>query len=313
MPVKPLAIAALLLLPLSVAVFDLSIGATVVLTLAVLATLWFDVLSGLASRQKDAPYRLETISVSHFAEKVRWCLDRLGVDYVEDVWPGTVGAYYLGRTVPRLHVRTGAVWSRIGNSPEILRFLWAQHASDDGAGFLEPTPERLQLEKRLDRAGSMLQIWVYYHILDDTDLTVRAWGVNDPAVPAWKRQLVRLLVPVQRALIRRTFRISTANYQRACEFIEDTWSDIETRLSDGRLSILGGNGSNYTDYHFAAMTGAWLQPDGYAGQRGEYVRLERLPGAMADDVDRWKQDYPKSVAFTERLYAHRQAPGGEAP
>ncbi len=306
MRLKPLATAALLLLPVMVAVFDLGVAAALLLTAAVLATFWFDVMAGLASRRKDHPYRLDTISVSHFAEKVRWSLDRLGVDYVENVWCGTLGAYYTGRTVPRLHIRTGAVWSRIGNSPEILRFLWAQHANEERAAFLEPRPERLDLEKRLDRAGTMIQIWVYYHILDDKDLTARAWGADDIGAPTWQRRLVPFLVPVQRFLIRRTFQISTNNYQRACQYIEETWSDIETRLADGRLSILGGTEPNYTDYEFAAMTGAWLQPDGYGGQNGSCVRLDRLPAAMSDDVERWKQDYPKAVAFTERLYANRR-------
>ena len=306
MRLKPLATAALLLLPVMVAVFDLGVAAALLLTAAVLATFWFDVMAGLASRRKDHPYRLDTISVSHFAEKVRWSLDRLGVDYVENVWCGTLGAYYTGRTVPRLHIRTGAVWSRIGNSPEILRFLWAQHANEERAAFLEPRPERLDLEKRLDRAGTMIQIWVYYHILDDKDLTARAWGADDIGAPTWQRRLVPFLVPVQRFLIRRTFQISTNNYQRACQYIEETWSDIETRLADGRLSILGGTEPNYTDYEFAAMTGAWLQPDGYGGQNGSCVRLDRRPAAMSDDVERWKQDYPKAVAFTERLYANRR-------
>ncbi len=305
MRLKTIATAALLLLPFAVALLDLGVIAALAVTLLVLGLFWFDIMSGLASRRKDHPYRLETISISHFAEKVRWCLDRLGVDYVEDVWPGTLGAYYLGRTVPRLHFRTGAVWSRIGNSPEILRFLWARHAIDGNAGFLEPTLERLQLEKRLDRAGSMIQVWVYYHILDHAELTVRAWGAEDPAVPAWKRQLIRFLFPVQRLLIRKTFRISKDNYLRACQYIEETWGDIETRLADGRLSILGGTEPNFTDFQFAAMTGAWLQPDGYAGKRGEAVRLLSPPRGMADDVERWKQDYPKSIAFTERLYADR--------
>ncbi len=306
MRIRPFATAALLLLPLVVALFDIGFFAALLLTVVVLLAFWFDVMSGLASRRKDNPYRLDTISVSHFAEKVRWCLDRLGADYVENAWCGTLGAYYTGRTVPRLHVRTGAVWSRIGNSPEILRFLWAQHANEERAAFLEPKPERLDLEKRLDRAGTMLQIWVYYHILDDKELTARAWGAEDRSAPAWQRRLVPLLVPVQRFLIRRTFQISTNNYQRACQYIEETWSDIETRLADGRLSILGGTEPNYTDYEFAAMTGAWLQPDGYGGQNGSDVRLDRLPAAMSADVERWKQDYPKAVAFTERLYATRR-------
>ena len=36
-----------------------------------------------ALRRPDRPLRLHTITFSHYAEKSRWCLDRLGVPYDE--------------------------------------------------------------------------------------------------------------------------------------------------------------------------------------------------------------------------------------
>ena len=74
---------------------------------------------------------LDSISVSHFVEKVRWNLDRAGIDYVENASGGTLGAFFAGRTVPRLRIRTGAVRSQIGNSPEILRYLWGAISGRD--------------------------------------------------------------------------------------------------------------------------------------------------------------------------------------
>ena len=47
-----------------------------------------------------------------------------------------------------------------------------------------------------------------------------------------------------------------------------TEQEIETRLADGRRSILGGDTINYTDITFAAFGGLWLQPGGYAGGQG---------------------------------------------
>jgi hypothetical protein len=38
-------------------------------------------------------------------EKVRWCMDRLGVEYVEKPAGGTLGAFLLGRSVPVLKFR----------------------------------------------------------------------------------------------------------------------------------------------------------------------------------------------------------------
>jgi len=97
----------------------------------------------------------------------------------------TLGVFFTGRTVPALRVRTGLVESVIGQSPEILRYLWGAYAAPLGkaADFLRPTKERLELEGKLDRYGANLQVWVYYHLLGDRELTLHAWGGNDPRFP----------------------------------------------------------------------------------------------------------------------------------
>ena len=86
--------------------------------------------------------------------------------------------------------------------------------------------------------------------------------------------------------------------------IEELLSDIDTRLADGRASILGGTEINYTDLAFAAFTGLWLQPRGYGGVKGEYVRIERsrLPERMRADIERWIEDFPRATRFVEALY-----------
>ena len=117
----------LFLLPLVVAWFGLGLFTTALLVLLMFLWRWAVVLSGIAAPEKTPDVVLETIAVSHYVEKVRWCLDRLGVDYVEHQSGGTLGAYFTGRSVPQLRVRTGIVQTVIGNSPEILRYLWGRY------------------------------------------------------------------------------------------------------------------------------------------------------------------------------------------
>ena len=150
----------LFLLPMVVAWFGLGITAAVAVVALMLLWRWLIVLSGILAPEKTPPVVLESIAVSHFVEKARWCLDRLGIDYVERQNAATLGAYFTGRSVPQLRVRTGIVQSVIGNSPEILRFLWGNYSVSHAgtAGFLEPTEERLALEKRLDQYGRFLQV-----------------------------------------------------------------------------------------------------------------------------------------------------------
>ncbi len=310
----------LLLLPIIVAVFGVSVTGSVALVVLMLAWRWMISISGLVVPERSPALALDTIGVSHFAEKVRWCMDRLELEYTESKAVGTVLVWLTGRTVPRLRFRTGAVESSIGNSPEILRYLWGRYgAGDDRAAFLEPTPERLALEKDLDRYGRSQQVWIYYHLPENRELMLRAWGANDPATPAWQRLFANACYPLLTFLIRKSFRVSQLHYEKSVERIETLLEDIDMRLADGRRSILGGDSINYTDIAFAALSGVWLQPDGYGGGKADNERIDRdsAPEGMRRDIERWIEDYPKAVAFIENLYTNERLtktkPGNRGP
>lgn len=300
----------LILLPVLVAALDWPVWAAVLAVLLMLLWSWLITLSGFAWPEKYPPLVLDSISASHFAEKVRWNMDRAGIDYVEKPTGSVIGAFFLGRTVPRLRMITGAVRSRIGNSAEILRYLYGAYAAIPGnrVEHLEPTPERLALEARLDRYGTNLQVWVYHHLLEDRELALHAWGAHNPEVPFWQRLLLRPLFPVLAFLIRRSFRITPERYDKACQHIEALLAEMDATLSDGRASILGGERLNYTDYEFAAMSGLWLQPRNYGGGRADKVRIERsqAPSPMRADIERWIEEFPTAVSWVQSLYAEER-------
>lgn len=300
----------LLLLPLIVAWFGLGLLTTTILVALLLLWRWLVVMSGILAPEKTPDIVLETIALSHFVEKVRWCMDRLDLDYTERQSGGTLGAYFTGRSVPQLRVRTGIAQTVIGNSPEILRFLWGNYYASRGekAEFLEPTAERLALEKQLDRYGRFLQVWVYYHLLHDRELTLHAWGVKNPRVPPWQRLALRVLFPLLAALVRKSFSISDEHYVKAISAIDELLGGIDTQLADGRQSILGGDTINYTDIAFAAFSGLWMQPEAYAGGMADesHIVRDRMPAEMRADVKRWLEDYPKATTLVTRLYAEER-------
>ena len=296
----------LFLLPVIVAWFGISTGGAIALVLLALLWRWLISLSGLVRPAQVPELELLTISASHFAEKARWCLDRLGVDYAEKPAGGTLGAFFLGRTVPVLRMRTGAVRSSIGNSAEILRYLWGRYAVEFGeqAAFLQPTSERLEFERRLDRVGANLQVWVYYHILADRKLALHAWGVDNTVIPAWQRLALKILFPLQRTLIRKSFRITPNHHARAVKHIEDLLDDVEGRLADKRKSILGGDRVNYTDITFSALLALAVLPDGFGGGKADAVRihLDDCPAPMRHEIETWRTQYPLATGFIDRLY-----------
>ena len=200
--------------------------------------------------------------------------------------------------------------SVIGNSPDILRYLYGRCLHDDPerAAFLEPTAARIEFERRLDRYGVSLQVWVYYHLLHDRDLALHAWGADNPATPAWQRVTLRVLFPLLAGLIRFSFKINDTNYARAVTHIEGLLSDIDADLVDGRRSLLGDKDINYTDLEFAAFTGLWLMPAGYGGGMADAVRIERdrAPAGMRADIERWIDAFPRAVSWVEVLYESRR-------
>ncbi len=296
--------------PIVVAWYGLSVAAAAGIVVLLLLCRWLITLSGFIAPERTPELVLATISASHFVEKVRWSMDRLGVDYAEQTSGGTLGAYFRGRTVPQLKVRTGAVRSVIGNSPDILRYLYGRSLHEDPAraAFLEPTADRVAFERRLDAYGRSLQVWVYYHMLHDRELTLHAWGANNPATPVWQRAMLRLLFPLLARLVRFSFKINDTNFASAVARIEGLLGDVDADLADGRASLLGGESINYTDLAFAAFSGLWLMPRDYGGGKADAVRIEReqSPESMRADIERWVDSFPRAAAYVEQLYQTRR-------
>lgn len=270
---------------------------------------WIERLVSLTRGGSAQDIVLETISISHFVEKVRWCMDRLGVPYEERRHAGTLGAFTLGRTVPRLHFRTGAVTSNIGNSSEILRYLWGRYGLVQGeqAEFLKPTAAAIAWETRCDRYGADLQRWVYGHVLGSPRFTLRAWGVKDPRVPLYQRVLIVLCYPLLVLLMRRAFHITAESRVKSHNRIQDHLANVEAQLQE--TPFLAGSDLSFADLTLASLSGVWLFPREYGnGLCSEVIpSSELIPKAMAQEIQSWRDRFPITVSHVERLYREERA------
>ncbi len=303
----------LVILPVIVAYYGISTAGAIALMVFALAWRLAITLSVFLYPPKVPKLELETISLSHFAEKVRWSMDRLGVDYVERQMAGIIGVFFTGRTVPQLKIRTGLVRSVIGDSPDILRYLWGKYSSEspEKTAFLEPTPERLELEHRIGRYGRDLQVWIYSHILSDRSLCLDAWGRSCPQIPLWQRWLLITCHPVLTAFMRKAFGLSEQGYSGAVQRIEVFLEEMEAQLGDGRRSVLSGNEIDFADISLASISSLWLQPAEFAAGKSDAARIEpdRFPEKMHTDIGRWKNSYPHTTDFIQRLYKEERIQG----
>jgi hypothetical protein len=297
--------------PVLVAWFDWPVPLALLLVLVLLAWRQALVLGALMKPPSGPALELETILPSHFSEKGRWCLDRLGVPYTEKRDGGVIGLFLRGRTVPMLTIQTGRTRSSLCESSEILRFLYGRYACDPAvdAAFLEPTEERVAWERRLDRYGVDQQTWVYFHLLRDPALVKQAWGADSPRLPVSRRWAIKLLYPLLEGLIKRAFD-PDENYPAAVERTEALLADTEALLSDGRQTLLGGDSIDYVDLTLASLSALWLQPDEFAAgaYRAEAIEPARLPEKMRADMARWRSAYPATTAHIERLYREERLP-----
>jgi glutathione S-transferase len=226
----------------------------------------------MAAHDSDAPFRLITIPFSHFCDKARWALDRVGVPYREEAYlplAHTLPSLLAGgrRTVPVLVSRAGV----FADSTDILRYL---DAFAPAGGSLFPREaaalraEVESLEDRFDRElGPATRRVAYNHLLPDEDLafTVIAGGFRALAgAPPWwlGRGVFRAYFPVARAIMRKAMRIDAARAERSRRAIRAIFDAVNERLRDGRPYLVGDRFSA-ADLTFAALAAPVLLPEQY--------------------------------------------------
>ncbi len=247
---------------------------------------------------------LHTITYSHYVEKVRWCLDRTGIEYREVPSIGIVGLLLTARTVPLLYLPPSR--TSIGDSPKILRFLWGNWSGELPPGrirFLEPTPEALALERHFDiELGVNIRLWSYWHLLRQKDLTLMMWGQHEPTIPAWQRAVLPIVFPVLAAVLTRMLGVTDARAAEALVATRRVFEEVDAMLADGRRYLLGGDEATFVDITFASLAALAVFPEGYGGN-AVAVRsapVDRMSPVWRAEVESLRDT--EAGRFVARLY-----------
>ena len=222
-------------------------------------------------------FRLITIPVSHYVEKVRWALDYLKIPFRESpqmppFHRGAVQKYGV-TTVPVL-VGDSIVKT---DSTDILRYLDTLYP-----GKLYPAdPELQELSTELETLlnltlGESTRRWGYSHVLT-RELLYPRWTLG---VPFWQKLLFPLIFPKIEPILRESFNITPTSAAESYQEIIRVFDRVSELLSDGRKYLLGDRFSAI-DITFAALAVPILQPP---EQYTPSTSLDLLPAQMQADI-----------------------------
>ncbi len=245
----------------------------------------------------ETTYRLITIPPSHYCEKARWALDRLGVPYREEShppvfhWRSSRGAGG-GRTVPVLVTDRGV----LPDSTEILQFLDSQHA--DG---WRPYPEEAALREEVEeleelfdtRLGPHTRRVAYHHLLREKRLFLDSMLHG---VEGWERSLFPVIRLPVCWLMRRGMRITPASAERSLERVREVFATVGERLADGR-PFLVGESFTAADLTFAALAAPVVLPRDYGAPLPSLTDLSPELLALIEEF----RTSPAG-AFAQRMY-----------
>ncbi|EGD74362.1 hypothetical protein PTSG_06373 [Salpingoeca rosetta] len=290
---------AVLLLPLVVCGNGLIVSLLAVIAVALIGMAIRFYLLTVGGRRKP---KLQGITYSHYVERVRWAMQRVGMDFEEEQAAGILGILLLGRTVPRLIIP--AQRTSIGDSTAILKYIWATYQGtkeEDKADFLKVTPEIEELSKKIDRAfGLHSRRWLYYHTLKVPAIGKFVWGMRETRnVPAWQRLVVRYGYQPLRYVLTKMLGVSRSNARKSLAIVKELYDELDALFADGRPYICGDH-FTIADITLASLGALTTLPEGYTGGAAEHALLS------IDDMKAMGVD----LAFVEEIQSFRQRPTG---
>ena len=219
----------------------------------------------MRSWSDDEPFLLVTIPQSHFCEKARWALDRLGAQYHEERHlpmlhlPATLlrGGK---RTVPLLKTRAGV----FDDSTDILHYVDG-FLQVDKKLFPVDNPARTaveQLEEHFDEIlGPATRLWVYRYLLPNKDLSV---SIVEHSVPRYQAIIGKAMFGVVRGMMERRLDMNAENEASALKDIRRVFDEVAERLADGRRFLIADR-FTAADLTFACLSAVIVLPPEYGG------------------------------------------------
>lgn len=246
------------------------------------------------------PFRLITIPVSHYCEKVRWALDYLKLPYVEAAHMPPFYKFATtkagGGTVPVLVTEDG----NFTDSTDILKYL--DSISPNDAKLYPEKPEQRQqveeLEELFDeKLGTAVRSWAYFYIIDNSKIIQPKWTQGVPFVENF---LFPVIFPIMRSLVIKKYDVNAESATQYYQQIENVFAKVSDLLADGR-NYLVGDKISAADISFASLAAPILQPPQHPIKSSD---AEVLPAEFLSKINKLKET--AAGKFVLNLYATKR-------
>ena len=225
--------------------------------------------------------RLITIAPSHYCEKARWGLDRVGARYREELHLPLfhfLATMRLGRkshTVPILVTPHG----ELTDSTDILRHLDGWVAEKARLYPEEHRAEVEELEELFDsELGPATRRWGYCWVLEHP---AAFDAMFEGAAPRVERIGFRAAQPAIKRVMRQVFKVSEKAKVRSLERIKSVFAKTDARLAGGKKFLVGDR-FTAADLTLACLAAPALGPE---GNRAQTPPRHILPMEMLKDID----------------------------
>lgn len=224
--------------------------------------------------QHKEEFTLTSIRFSHYVEKVRWTLDRLGIPYRERyvlpvthffVTPFIIrGAGHRDSqstrfSTPILTTDDGQV---IAKSTAIMRYLSDRYLKQQYSLF--PSQSVIELDNQFNEIlGPATRRVLYYYSLNKPEIMFKLAENNAGSIQAG---FYKALYPLSRRLMAKALEVTEAQARLSLEQVFKAYDDVEAKLSDGR-QFLFDDRLTAADISFACLGGILMLPaieEGYA-------------------------------------------------
>jgi glutathione S-transferase len=249
---------------------------------------------------QEKPYRLITISVSHYCEKARWALTKLQIPFVEEAHMPPFHRFATsrvgGKSTPVLMTDAGA----LTDSTDILKYL--DSIAPANAKLYPTDPKQRgqveELQHLFDsQLGPAVRCWAYFYVMNDYHFMKSRWGQGVPSV---ERALFPVVFPLMRKVVRQSYNITPESAAKAYEQIKSIFEKVSELLADGRTYLVGDNFSA-ADLTFAALAAPAVQPPEHPIKGSS---LQKLPPKLVSEISAFRKT--PAGAFVLRLYRDRE-------